>query len=39
MDIEFIEEKYRDDVFQLMEITGLNISDSYQLLVNSNYSL
>lgn len=31
MDIDFIEEKYRDDVFKLMELTGMDMKEAFQL--------
>ncbi len=38
MDIEFVEEKYRDDIFKLMEVCGIEMAEAYELYVNAGNS-
>jgi hypothetical protein len=38
MDIDFVEEKYRDDIFKLMEVCGIEMAEAYELYTNAGNS-
>lgn len=38
MDIEFIEEKHRDNIFKLMELCGIDMTEAYELYTNAGNS-
>ena len=31
MDLDFIEEKHRDDILKIMEVCGVDLMEAYQL--------